>query len=114
MKMKLKIMASLLHAPQILIMDEPFANLDPEASEKLIVLLSRFVQKDNNTVLISSHDLMYVEKIAAQICVLHDTHLVFDGSKTAFTENNGGEIDKSLFEMTGTKEANIQEIKWLV
>lgn len=114
MKMKLKIIASLLHAPQILIMDEPFANLDPLASEKLVILLSRFAQKDGNMVLLSSHDLMYAEKVATQICVLNDMQMVFNGSKTEFTENNGKKIDASLLAMIGSPEINTQQISWLV
>jgi ABC-2 type transport system ATP-binding protein len=102
MRMKLKIIASLIHAPNILVLDEPFANLDPVMSNKLANLLADFASQKNNLVLVSSHDLLYIEKIADSIAVLNDHQLAFFGTKEEFTQNAITNFDKSLLELIDT------------
>lgn len=114
MRMKLKIIASLIHNPKILILDEPFASLDPIAAEKLVVLLNQFINKGDKVVLISSHDLMYVEKIASQICVLENKKVAFDGSKDDFTRRNTSSLDKTLLALINTEVICTESLGWLL
>jgi ABC-2 type transport system ATP-binding protein len=113
MRMKLRIIACLIHKPSILLLDEPFAHLDPVSSGKLVILLNEFREKDSNTVLVSSHDLLYVEKIATQICVINNARVVFDGTRDEFTRNNSRDIDKMLIEVLDQKQISTKDISWL-
>ncbi|WP_212006079.1 ABC transporter ATP-binding protein [Chitinophaga sp. HK235] len=113
MRMKLNIMAALLHKPDILLLDEPFANLDPVTCHKLAGFLQEFAAAPGKLVIISSHDLLYVDKIATRICVLHDKKVVFDGDKESFTNGGAKELDKQLLELINPAGINTASLNWL-
>jgi len=113
MRMKLKIMAALIHKPKVLIMDEPFANLDLIASEKLVLIIKEFVAKDGNCALISSHDLLYVDLIATHICVLDNKSISYGGSKAEFTHNGQFAINTQLLEAIESEPITTENINWL-
>jgi ABC-2 type transport system ATP-binding protein len=114
MRMKIRIITALLHKPGILVLDEPFANLDPVNAEKLTAFISEFAAIDSHLVLISSHDLLYVDKIATQICVLHERRIVFDGSKNEFTRDGSIPLDQTFFQYVDAKPSSMQNISWLL
>jgi ABC-2 type transport system ATP-binding protein len=113
MRLKLRIISSLIHKPAFLIMDEPFAHLDPFSAEKLALLLKQFGQNETNAVLISSHDLMYVEKIATNICVINEGGLIFKGSLGEFTNYSASKIDESLFGLIDKNRISADNLSWL-
>ena len=98
MKKKVGIAAAILHKPSVLILDEPFTGLDPIAAQLLVNLIRNY-STPNRVVLISSHDLNYVEKIATHIGVLNDGHLMYNGSVQEFTMNGENLIDQALFQL---------------
>ncbi|MFD3003087.1 ABC transporter ATP-binding protein [Pontibacter toksunensis] len=98
MKKKVGIAAAILHKPQVLILDEPFTGLDPIAAQ-LLVNLIRSYRNMNRVILISSHDLNYVEKVATHIGVLNDGQLMYNGSVQEFTMNGANLIDQALFQL---------------
>ncbi|WP_439879864.1 ABC transporter ATP-binding protein [Pontibacter sp. MBLB2868] len=98
MKKKIGIAASILHKPDLLILDEPFTGLDPIAAQLLVKLIRNY-STPNRVVLISSHDLNYVEKVATHIGVLNDGHLMYNGSIQEFTMNGENLIDQALFQL---------------
>ncbi|MHA6249917.1 ABC transporter ATP-binding protein [Pontibacter sp. CAU 1760] len=98
MKKKVGIAAAILHKPQVLILDEPFTGLDPIAAQ-LLVNLIRSYRNNNRVILISSHDLNYVEKIATHIGVLNEGKLMYNGSVQEFTMNGANLIDQALFQL---------------
>jgi ABC-2 type transport system ATP-binding protein len=76
-KNKVGILASFLSKPEILILDEPFSNLDPSSQSWL---KSRLKELNNEgvTILISSHDLKHVTEICSRILLLEEGHIVKD------------------------------------
>ena len=68
-KTKIGIAASFLQQPEILILDEPFANIDPSSQFRLIGLLKN-LNKKGATLLISSHDLNHVTEISSRIILM--------------------------------------------
>lgn len=114
MRIKLRIIASLLQKPAVLVLDEPFVNLDPISANKLVELLKYFVKNNNRAILISSHDLMYVDRIATQICVLDGAKIVFDGRKEEFTRNESGKIDKALLDMIDMPKHPVEKLSWII
>lgn len=95
MRKKLSICAAVLHKPRLLILDEPFANLDPVAAQKLCNFINAYKSAER-TIIVSSHDLLYVDKIATQIGVLYDSALAFNGTLSQFKENGSSSIDNEL------------------
>ncbi len=75
---KIGIAAALLSDPEILILDEPFANLDPSTQIRLKNLLREIKTEKKVTMLISSHDLNHVIEVCERIVVLNKGEVVHD------------------------------------
>ena len=75
---KIGIVAALIGEPEILILDEPFANLDPSTQIKLKALLKKLKEEREVTMLISSHDLNHVADVCERIVVLEYGKIVHD------------------------------------
>lgn len=75
---KVGIIAALIGNPEIIILDEPFANLDPTTQIRLKKLLKLWVEEKNVTILISSHDLTHVTEVSKRIVVLEKGRVVND------------------------------------
>ena len=75
---KIGIVAAMMIEPKVLILDEPFANLDPTSQFYLIELLRELKEKKKTTILISSHNLNHVTEICTRICVLEKGKIVKD------------------------------------
>ncbi len=76
-KNKIGILASFLTKPEILILDEPFSNLDPSSQSWLKSKL-KALNNEGVTILISSHDLKHVTEVCNRIILLEDGHIVKD------------------------------------
>lgn len=112
MKKKIAFCASVLHTPDLLILDEPFSGLDPLVANQMTAFLKRY-QQNNRTILVSSHDLNYVEKIATHIGVLDKCRLQFDSTLQDFTENGVNSLDSALLKILKPNEAVLNKIDWL-
>ncbi|MDP3313186.1 ABC transporter ATP-binding protein [Lutibacter sp.] len=75
---KAGIVAALIGSPEVIILDEPFANLDPTTQIRLKKLLRDLTLNSNSTVLISSHDLGHVTEVCERIVVLEKGNIVKD------------------------------------
>jgi len=75
---KAGIVAALIGNPEVVILDEPFANLDPTTQIRLKKLLSELTKDSNSTVLISSHDLGHITEVCERIVVLDKGNVVKD------------------------------------
>ncbi len=79
---KVGIVAALIGDPEVIILDEPFANLDPTTQIRLKKLIRELSEESDTTVLISSHDLIHVTEVCERIVVL-DKGLVVNDIKTS-------------------------------
>jgi ABC-2 type transport system ATP-binding protein len=75
---KVGIIATLIGKPQVVILDEPFANLDPTTVNRLKKIIKDLTQDPKVTVLISSHDLMHTIELCSRIVVLNKGEIVKD------------------------------------
>ncbi len=75
---KVGIVGALIGTPEIIILDEPFANLDPSTQIKLKKLIRTWSQNESVTFLISSHDLAHTTEVSDRIVVLNKGELVKD------------------------------------
>jgi len=75
---KVGIAASLMGNPELIVLDEPFANLDPTTQIRLKELLKELAQKSQITLMISSHDLSHVTEVCNRIVVLEKGQLIRD------------------------------------
>ena len=82
---KAGIVAALIGNPEVIILDEPFANLDPTTQIRLKGIIKDLAEKQGVTVLISSHDLMHVTDVCERIVVLEKGEIIKDLATTAAT-----------------------------
>lgn len=75
---KAGIVAALIGNPEIIILDEPFANLDPTTQIRLKGIIKNLAEKQGVTVLVSSHDLLHVTDVCERIVVLDKGEVVKD------------------------------------
>ena len=75
---KVGIVAAMMGSPKVVILDEPFANLDPTTQIRLKKILKTLTDNKAVTVLVSSHDLSHVTEVCERIVVLDKGHLVKD------------------------------------
>ncbi|MCC3377116.1 ABC transporter ATP-binding protein [Cohnella sp. REN36] len=81
MRMKLSLAMAFSHQPDLLIMDEPTAGLDPVFRRELLDLLADYVQDERRTVVFSTHITTDLERIADYIAFLHRGRLQFCEAK---------------------------------
>ena len=75
---KAGIVSAFIGNPEVIVLDEPFANLDPTTQIRLKQILKDLAKKQGVTVLVSSHDLMHVTDVCERIVVLDKGHVVKD------------------------------------
>ncbi len=102
MRVMFALALALAHRPELLILDEPAAGLDPVARREILSELMAFVQDENRSVLISSHHTQDIEKIADYITLVVAGRVVESGEKEDLLARYGGpdrtaSIDDILF-----------------
>lgn len=80
MRMKASLISSIAYRPDLLILDEPFSGLDPMVRDDFIRGILELTEQENWTILISSHDIEEVEKLADEVGILHEGRLRFHES----------------------------------
>lgn len=89
MGMKLQLACALAHDPDLLILDEATAGLDPMARDEILDLLRDFMSDENRGILISSHITTDLEKIADRIVCIDQGRIAFDVEKDEITDLAG-------------------------
>ena len=75
---KVGLVAALIGNPEVIVLDEPFANLDPTTQIRLKKLLKNLAENKDKTLLISSHDLGHITEVTDRIVVLEKGNIVKD------------------------------------
>jgi gliding motility-associated transport system ATP-binding protein len=87
---------ALLHDPDVLIMDEPTAGLDPNQIRRFRAHLSQL--RGSKTVLMSTHILAEVTATADRVLLIHEGRLVFDGTPDDLVEH--GSLEEPFYRLT--------------
>lgn len=82
---KVSIIGALIGNPKVIILDEPFANLDPTTQIRLKRILKELTENEEVTLLISSHDLLHTVEVSTRIVVLEKGNIVKDIESSAQT-----------------------------
>jgi len=76
---KIQVIASLLHRPSLIILDEPFSGLDP-VNVELLKKAILDVQKEGATIMFSSHRMDHVEELCEQLSIMHHGESIVNGT----------------------------------
>jgi len=80
MKQRLSIAVALLHAPKLLLLDEPTNGLDPNGIIETRELIKKLNKEEGVTILVSSHILAEIEKMATHVGIIHKGKMLFQGT----------------------------------
>ena len=101
---KVGVVGALMGNASVIILDEPFANLDPSSQYQLRNIIKEYAKWNNKTILISSHDLDHVTDVCSRIVILEKGEIVRDVQKTESTLAEleefftGVKVEKSYFD----------------
>ena len=79
MKQKLAVISALIHAPKLILMDEPFVGLDPVAAHTLKGIM-RDICNQGGAIFFSTHVLEVAEKLCDKVAIIRDGHLIRSGT----------------------------------
>ncbi|HEY6912075.1 MAG TPA: ABC transporter ATP-binding protein [Myxococcales bacterium] len=89
MRQRLAIARALLHRPRLLLLDEPFSGLDPEAAVELRGQIASLASEQGITVFLTTHDLAHVERVCTEVAVLIAGRVVAAGSPASLAQRSG-------------------------
>ena len=79
-RIRCEIIASLIHEPKILFLDEPTIGLDPVVKENIRTLIKRMNKEFKTTIFLTSHDVGDIEKLCKRVVIINNGTLAFDDS----------------------------------
>ena len=113
MKKKLEIAISLSHNPKLLILDEPTSGLDPIVRGEVLDIFREFMEKEENSILISSHITSDLENIADYIVLIDNGKIILNKSIVDITDNYGIiHCTKEMFDKLKDNTINYRQNKY--
>jgi ABC-2 type transport system ATP-binding protein len=105
MRQKLVISAALMHAPRLLVVDEPMVGLDPQSARQVKQIFRSQGRDHKTTVFLSTHTLSVAEEVADRIGIINHGNLLFVGTKEQLKEQlkRDGTLEDLFLELTGDK-----------
>jgi ABC-2 type transport system ATP-binding protein len=102
MKRKIQLIAAVMHSPQLLILDEPFRGLDPDAVIVLRQLIDTLVG-NGKAVVVATHDMARAERDCDQVIILDRGSVVAHGSPDGLVETfgRGKDLETAFLVITG-------------
>jgi ABC-2 type transport system ATP-binding protein len=85
-RMKVEIVGSLLHRPQVLFLDEPTIGLDVTMQKRIRSFVAEYNQRHGATVLLTSHYMADVEALCKRVIVIHHGRILFDGALSSLSD----------------------------
>jgi ABC-2 type transport system ATP-binding protein len=79
-RIRCEIVASLIHEPKILFLDEPTIGLDPVVKENIRALIKKMNKELNTTIFLTSHDISDIEKLCKRVIIINDGKVVLNDS----------------------------------
>jgi ABC-2 type transport system ATP-binding protein len=86
-RMKMEIVAALLHRPRVLFLDEPTLGLDVTMQRRIRTFIAEYNQRYHATVLLTSHYMADVEALCRRVIVIHHGKLLFDGALSKLVDD---------------------------
>ena len=85
-RMKVEVVGSLLHLPQVLYLDEPTIGLDVTMQKRIRSFIAEYNRRYDATVLLTSHYMADVQALCKRVIVIHHGRLLFDGQLAALSD----------------------------
>jgi ABC-2 type transport system ATP-binding protein len=86
MQQKVQFIASILHHPKLIILDEPFSGFDPQNAQLLVDEILK-LRDEGSTIIFSTHRMDTVEKLCDDIAMINKSEVVLSGNKIAIKQS---------------------------
>lgn len=106
-RIRCEIVASLIHKPKILFLDEPTIGLDPVVKDNIRKLIKKMNKEYNTTIFLTSHDITDIEKLCKRVIIVNDGKIVMDDSVTNLKYHY---MDKKIVEVKLKNSADFKEV----
>lgn len=106
-RMRLELVATLLHRPRILFLDEPTIGLDVVAAQNIREFITAYNKKTGATVLLTSHYMGDIAQLASRVCIINEGKLIFEGSLAKIVDRW---VNEKVIRVLLTNEPNMQEL----
>lgn len=106
-RMRLELLASLLHKPKVMFLDEPTIGLDLIAQQKMRDFIYEYNQKNQATIILTSHNMNDLVDLARRVIVIDEGRIIFDGALEELTKRFATE---KIIKVTLGREGDEQKI----
>ena len=106
-RMKMELIAALLHSPDVLFLDEPTIGLDVVAQHNIQAFLKQYQQVRQVTILLTSHYMKDVVALCRRVVIIALGRIIYDGSLAGIVDRFGGHKIISLQMLDGQTPANL-------
>ncbi len=96
-KTRVALAKALLNEPELLLLDEPTASLDPDSADRIRTVLVDYQRQQGSTVLLASHNMNEVERLCSQIIMLRSGRIVDTGTPEALIHRHGRRNMEEVF-----------------
>ena len=110
MRKKIGLATALLHAPSVLVLDEPYEAVDPVSARVLTRILRRFTAT-GGSIVISSHVMSLVEQLCDRVAIVAAGKVVADG--TLDEVRSGVTLEDRFVELVGAPDIDEEELSWI-
>ena len=105
-RIRCEIVASLIHEPKVLFLDEPTIGLDPVVKENIRSLIKRMNKEYKTTVVLTSHDVGDIEKLCKRVIIVNKGQIVLDDTMENLKYHY---LNKKIVEAKMNKEVNLDD-----
>ena len=107
-RMRLELVASLLHKPKVMFLDEPTIGLDIVAQQKIRDFLTDYNRRSGTTILLTSHNMDDVIALAKRVIVINEGEILFDGK---LSELVGNFAKSKIIRLYLSREVDIKKLE---
>lgn len=105
-RIRCEIVASLIHEPKILFLDEPTIGLDPVVKENIRTLIKRLNKEYKTTIFLTSHDVGDIEKLCKRVIIINDGKVVLDDTMENLKYHY---LNKKIVEVKMKEQVNLED-----
>lgn len=106
-RIRCEIVASLIHKPEVLFLDEPTIGLDPVVKDNIRALIKKMNKELHTTIFLTSHDISDIEKLCKRIIIINHGKIVMDDSMEHLKYHY---LNHKIVEIKSKDEASLPEI----
>jgi len=107
-RIRCEIVASLIHEPKVLFLDEPTIGLDPVVKENIRVLIKRMNKEYKTTVVLTSHDVSDIEKLCKRVIIINKGQVVLDDTMENLKYHY---LNKKIIDVKMRDKVNLEEVE---